>query len=824
MSVLPRLRAVGSPQLTIFADAACAASSFQVQAGLLTKLGTRYRVVPVDLGQARRFHPKAFFLAGSEAVSLAVGSGNTTYGGWSGNKEIWTDFALPGDGGGQIASFRAYLENILSYVPDPAAIRAEVLGPFLEVENGWIAALTEPSGLAWTPSAMPMLEQIVGQIGNPISTIDVLSPYFDPDGEALSRLANLSLGNVRVMLQPRRAGLSQDIVAGLPTKVGLHGIEPVTEDSRHKFIHAKTYVFETAAGTFLAAGSANCSRAALMANASWGNAELMALSQLTQPEVEDFWSGFAVTDVPPDLPATYPSEEWSIETSELRILGARKDGSTLTVYFKAEVGFAQLAIQTQADLLVQAQEHTDNRAIFDLVEYVSSVTLIGVTRDGLRVASLPCWVDDERSLRMAPTERMLRDRLEEAAAKGSLLGREFLQIVELFDLHVQRDTAHGGAGSKESRDDASPSYFSEADIYADSFGKPATSFHPSLSGGFSDIDEYALIYSFFHTPGEQPEMRRTARIGKGNEENEGDDNDPENVPKAPIEDKEREAQKARFAKLLAKIEASIRRPEYVRQRKADRLSADIAFLAILMAKARSDSLIDEQPYRIQSLQFWRVLFFGSNGFNGLVPSFLAETDDATRSAFVAKMRSPRLSAAMTLWCTLDWAGVQTEAKRFRFSTALLAGRLRWLAEGGDQAPVVTELQRLADKLFPASRREDLLAAWIQWVRDGYAFETLRGALSTIDQAVLAARCTRSILKAGEFVWQTKYGLCVLSQDTPRPSKAKATLMSSDGSNKAIVQANFVAPLIDILQSDIGVSEPVKRNVFDLFAGIRTDLH
>ena len=117
--VIPRLRTIGSPQLTIFADAACAASSFQIQQALVSKLGSRYRVVPIDLGQARRFHPKALLLAGIDAASLAIGSGNTTYGGWSGNKEVWTDFSVPGDGGAQIASFREYLATILSYVPDP---------------------------------------------------------------------------------------------------------------------------------------------------------------------------------------------------------------------------------------------------------------------------------------------------------------------------------------------------------------------------------------------------------------------------------------------------------------------------------------------------------------------------------------------------------------------------------------------------------------------------------------------------------------------------------------------------------------------------------
>ena len=111
--------------------------------------------------------------------------------------------------------------------------------------------------------------------------------------------AELGAAEVRVMLQPKRAGLSQDIVAALPDGIRLRSIDLAAEDARHKFIHAKAYAFETGIGSFVAAGSANCSRAALMADASWGNAELMAISYLTVEEINDFWSGYTLTDSPP---------------------------------------------------------------------------------------------------------------------------------------------------------------------------------------------------------------------------------------------------------------------------------------------------------------------------------------------------------------------------------------------------------------------------------------------------------------------------------------------------------------------------------------------
>src|SRR5689334_2495926 len=69
-----RLRHAGNPRVTIFADAACAAQAFGEQRALLDGLGIRYRVVPVDLGAARRFHPKALLLTGPERAALAIGS------------------------------------------------------------------------------------------------------------------------------------------------------------------------------------------------------------------------------------------------------------------------------------------------------------------------------------------------------------------------------------------------------------------------------------------------------------------------------------------------------------------------------------------------------------------------------------------------------------------------------------------------------------------------------------------------------------------------------------------------------------------------------
>ena len=62
--VLKFLKKMGSPSLTIFADAQCIQESYENQKMIIYGLGKRYRVVPVSLDRAYdRFHPKAILLA-----------------------------------------------------------------------------------------------------------------------------------------------------------------------------------------------------------------------------------------------------------------------------------------------------------------------------------------------------------------------------------------------------------------------------------------------------------------------------------------------------------------------------------------------------------------------------------------------------------------------------------------------------------------------------------------------------------------------------------------------------------------------------------------
>ena len=64
--ILPALKSIGHPKLTVFADAQCSEESFANQFKVLDTIGLRYRVVSMLMEPGFRFHPKAILLSSPE--------------------------------------------------------------------------------------------------------------------------------------------------------------------------------------------------------------------------------------------------------------------------------------------------------------------------------------------------------------------------------------------------------------------------------------------------------------------------------------------------------------------------------------------------------------------------------------------------------------------------------------------------------------------------------------------------------------------------------------------------------------------------------------
>jgi hypothetical protein len=174
---------------------------------------------------------------------------------------------------------------------------------------------------------------------------------------------------------------------------------------------------------------------------------------------------------------------------------------------------------------------------------------------------------------------------------------------------------------------------------------------------------------------------------------------------------------------------------------------------------------------------------------------------------------------MSLWCLMEWNNAEADAKQFRFSAALLASRYYWLSQGGESAEVVLELEKIASMLLPSQDRDQLFGIWGTWVRDGQALETLSDALNAKSQGELAALCTRNELSADELVWQTGHGFCSVAASCDKTINKTAYLVPLDQTSVVHVKTAFIAPLIDLLKADLGVSDNVKSQVFSLINAV-----
>lgn len=170
----PRLRWAGNPRLTIFADANCAVGTYRDQREVLDGLGVRYRVVPVDLGPMRRFHPKALLLSNRHRAVCAVGSGNLTHGGMSANHEVWTFGTSDGEGASLLAGIRDYIRMLVALLPLADPLRDSIDAVFDE-EQAWVADLPPASGVAMSPSDRPLLDQIADSATGTVQSISVLA-------------------------------------------------------------------------------------------------------------------------------------------------------------------------------------------------------------------------------------------------------------------------------------------------------------------------------------------------------------------------------------------------------------------------------------------------------------------------------------------------------------------------------------------------------------------------------------------------------------------------------------------------------------------------
>lgn len=766
-----RLRRIGAPRLTVFADAGCATAAFNRQGELADRVGHAYRVVPVDLGAGRRFHPKAILLVGPDGASLAVGSGNLGHGGWSGNREIWTYFDFPGAGGPQIAAFREYLEEVCDNAGVAAAVRSAVLEPF--TAEKWAADLPEPGGLLALPADTPLMDRMLAAIDGQPTSFDLHAPYFDPEGYAATQFAERLGVPMRILMQHNKAGLSEAAGAALPENATILGVAPAGAVPQK--IHAKLYAARFPDHALVFAGSANCSRMALL-RARDGNAELMAASRLSLEQYDALLKGLEISDGPPELPETAPNDDWdSIESPPVRVLSASYEDGLLSLRckFAGEVP-DQVSILFAGQVVVAPLN--DHGAYTAEVSDPGNRVWVEIQVGGQSMRSASMWIDHEAELRIGRPEHDVNSKL--ATNHGPMSSDGLIDLFAKVLTHLKHPVAW--SGQMRQRQAAPPVPYNIAEVFSDGFGRRA--YVPVPGGGSFTRDDWAMMFGYFSLGrGRRPSPPEPPDPPDGDGKMKPDK--PAKPLKPAVSDEPLDAKQAKkLIKLAGQSATAMSTITFLESRPPERLGADIRMTALLLAKARRLKSMAEAEIDMASASLFRTLFVGGKQGPALLDAYLAK-----HPAAADEMQSSELAAVMTLWIS-DLLKSPEAGAAFEFAASRLAARYPWITQGQED---LDECMRELS-IYAGSVAEALPEIWTSWVRSGAAVAEL---IEKMSAGQMLGTVGRQQLFEGEVVWvSSQFAIVETAFDRSR----NGSVFRLADASYAKYKGSMVLPVCDVL--------------------------
>lgn len=294
--VLKELELAGNEQILIVADRKQIEASISNWKDQVSWLGRRYRLVSADCAGA--FHPKLMLRVGKAGAALWLSSGNLTFGGWGGNRELAVvrEYLFERGEGGAV---RRLLERISTFAVD--SLSRETIRRAIAMFPGG-DELGDDDAIVFNGSETLAKTVERRLAGRQFDTARILTGSTDAGAE-MAQWLNRSFGvsRVTVMVDRGRCGFLADRISGLPFNfevVECHGGSP---------LHAKFVWLESPSGNAAIAGSANCSAAAwLLPAARGGNVEAVVIYEAaSEVDFDDVLKMFGSEDVRPvELAAT----------------------------------------------------------------------------------------------------------------------------------------------------------------------------------------------------------------------------------------------------------------------------------------------------------------------------------------------------------------------------------------------------------------------------------------------------------------------------------------------------------------------------------------
>ena len=351
--VLKQIKQKGITNVSILADETMLDESIGFATGNLKNISSTYSIN--SIASKGVFHPKLSLFVGEKEVMLLQGSGNITSGGHGKNHELFSVLYATEEDTTQlplIIEAWEYIKNLarnvkglssekLNWIENHSPILAKPKNDkhsFHKLADDFEMALlyNEKTGI------LSQIKKLIPK--DKVKRIKVISPFYDENGALLLALSNhFEESPIEAYLQenkgihPHKMEKQQNV--NFYSWDGTERAEITFKKYKRK-LHAKLFIIETVEWNYCLMGSANATIAAFgNDNNSGANDEFSVLYKYKNRNLDE---ELGIIGKKQKLTPTKPVENEEADTKEtaskriqkIKIVGADKDGRTITLYLQ----------------------------------------------------------------------------------------------------------------------------------------------------------------------------------------------------------------------------------------------------------------------------------------------------------------------------------------------------------------------------------------------------------------------------------------------------------------------------------------------------------
>lgn len=830
--VLKFLKKMGSPSLTIFADAQCVQESYENQKLIIHGLGKRYRVVPISLDRSYdRFHPKAVLLSSHDRASLYVGSGNLTFGGWRQNAEIWNKYDTVEDGTAVFSAFKDYLDGVIKRLPYTHNISNTVNNAYNKETAPWSINMEPPAGLIGRINTkFSLIEQMKVYVETGCDKLIIQSPYFDSEGKTIQQLNEVfSPKEIEIYAQNRHSELTEEIIKTLEsntTIIPTNFTHHAQDKPKQAFLHAKYYAFLYPDKAVVFSGSANCSQAAMNTSSiKVGNAELMSVKEMS---LADFHTQYNddIEKVSEFTPKTQDEVKESydeiITHKPVQIHSAQFEYKRINVALTVHEDY-QISASKINDTVYQVKYIEDN--LLHIEGFENEPSKLCLLYKNKQTEEVVCsdevWIDDERELSTSAKTRSLSDFIQ-GSSELSWNHNAFGDLLKVFNEHLihtpKRDDSHA-LGNARTHDKVR-TVFNPSDVFIDSYN--FTSVHSSSSNKYAfDIHailrQYLGLYNQHIYDDEKEELTQEElqeQLAK-----DSIDIDPNSTNDNNAKTKIDEQGRKKIKKLIETLVDAFTNEEIVTNRSLTLLIDDLKVASIILRMGLSNEWATQEEYFDASYTLWTEFFFSCplNENKGYIDLKLDQED-----IDIEELYSAELSAAMLTWLFAIEPSNDIQYIRLLMSAILVQAKYSWVFFGADYEQINVEINKALAAFNPVDLNKALSEhadLWKLIVNTGNAFAEVIHEIGDHKISDYKDRLPMKEIEKGELLWQGDENFYIVNSGYKRQVNKKNQFKAdvtplTKLKEETFFLVNFTIPIHDLLDLEEFSNLQNRQYLFD----------